>query len=82
MSFCNHRILFDFSSSEWKSTAIENKIEVLKQLLTEEDANTLKISLGMLDYCNTQAGKDIKLMDLVVSMSKIIDHLLKEENNE
>ena len=80
-SLCNHRTLFDFSSNEWKSTSVENKIEVLTKLLNEDKNNTLKISLEMLDYCNHEAGKEVKLMDLLISMSKIIDHLLKEDKS-
>ncbi len=33
----------------------------------------------MLDYCSHNVGKDIKQFDIIMSMSEIIDHLLKKE---
>ena len=47
--------------------------------VSEENHSTFKLALGMLDYCNHNAGKDITPLDLVMSMGEIIDHLLKKE---
>lgn len=81
MTQCALRSYFDYSSHEWKESTIDEKIKSLKKLLNEDSKNTLNLSLGMMDYCNTQANKDIKPMDLVIAMSKIIDHLLLEEQS-
>jgi len=77
--FCKIRSYFDYSSHEWKESTLNEKIEALKKLINEDDENTLKLSMGMMDYCNNEADKDIKYIDLVISMSKIIDYLLKDE---
>ena len=76
---CLLRGCFDSASSEWKESTLDDKIETLKKLINEDGDNTLALSMGMMDYCNSEEGKDIKPMDLVISMSKIIDYLLKKE---
>ena len=78
-SLCSLRTCFDHSSSEWNETSLDEKVSMLKKQINDNTNSTFKLSLGMLDYCNTEAGKDIKPLDLVISMSKIIDHLLKEK---
>jgi len=75
---CLLRGCFDSASSEWGRSALDEKVEALKKLINKDGENTLKLSVGMMDYCNREAGKGIKPMDLILSMSKIIDHLLKE----
>jgi len=76
---CSLRSCFDRSSSEWQATTLEEKISMLKKLINEDGENTLKLSIGMMDYCNKENGKDIKPKDLILAMSEIIDHLLKEK---
>ena len=76
---CLLRECFDMPSHEWKGSTMEEKVEALKVLVNEEKHSTYNLARGMHDYCNHHAGKDIELSDLVVSLSKIIDHLLKKE---
>ena len=44
---CALRNCFDRSSSEWRSTTLEEKISVLKKLINKDGENTLKLSVGM-----------------------------------
>jgi len=76
---CYLRSCFDSSSSEWHDSTMDEKIGVLKKLVKEDGDNTLRLAIGMKSYCNDEAGKDIKDMDLIVSMGKLLDHLLKEK---
>ena len=76
---CALRGCFDRSSSEWQDTSIDEKVKILKKLINEDGEDILKLSIGMMDYCNKENGKDIKPVDLVRSMSEIMDYLLKEK---
>jgi len=76
---CLLRDCFDPASSEWNHSTMDEKVEALSVLINRDDKNTLGLALGMLDYCNKEANKGINMIDLVISMSKIIDHLLKNE---
>lgn len=76
---CLLRGCFDHACHEWKESTLDEKVVALKNLINNDGENTLKLSMGMLSYCNEKAGKDIKLIDLVISMSHLLDHLLKEE---
>jgi len=75
---CAMRKYFDSTSSEWKSNDLTEKIKDLQFLVNQKKADTLKLSLEMMDYCNKESSKDIKPIDLVISMSKILDSLLKK----
>jgi len=77
---CLFRGCFDSTSSEWNESTLEQKVEALTKLINDDEGNTLKISTAMMDYCNKENAKDIKPMDLVLAMSKIIDHLLREKD--
>ena len=77
---CLLRGCFDHASQEWKDSTLDEKVYALKMLINDDCKNTLKLSMGMLDYCNKEAGKEIKLIDIVISMSHLIDHLLKEDS--
>jgi len=76
---CKLRKCFDHASHEWTQSTLAEKIEELKKLVNEDGENTLKLSLEMMDYCNKEAGKDIKPIDLIISMSKLLDYMLKEK---
>ena len=76
---CLLRECFDMPSYEWNDSTMEEKVEALRVLVNEENFSTFNLALGMLDYCNHNAGKDITPLDLVMSMGEIIDHLLKKE---
>lgn len=68
---------FQTTCSEWNSTAIDEKIEALRELLNKKGFSTFALSLSMMDMGNTKFNKDIAPLDLVLSMSLIIDELLK-----
>ena len=74
---CLLRECFDMASSEWDRSTIDEKVDALQQLVKNDGENTLKLAMGMLDYCNREAGKDIKLLELVISLSTMMDNLLK-----
>jgi uncharacterized membrane-anchored protein YjiN (DUF445 family) len=78
VSPCTLREIFDYSSHEYQSLLMPKRIEKLK-LLLKNDSNILKLALEMQQECNTTANKDIKDLDLLLSMSKIIEYLLKKE---
>jgi len=74
---CRLRSIFDPASDQWTKTTMEEKIQELSLLLQKDQVVSLKLALGMLDECKSQ-NKDIELLDIVISMSKIIDFLLKK----
>jgi len=80
VSPCILREIFDYPSHEYQSLLMSKRIEKLK-LLLENDSNILKLALEMQQECNTTANKDIKDLDLLLSMSKIIEYLLNKEDN-
>ena len=65
------------ASSEWNRSTIDEKVDALRKLVKDDGENTAKLSLGMLDYCNRESGKDIKLLELVLSLSELLDNTLK-----
>ena len=81
-SSCLLRSCFDTASAEWSWSTMNEKVEALRVLINDEDSNTLKLSMDMLSFCNEEAGKDIKMIDLVISMSYIIDHLLTNKDSK
>lgn len=70
---------FQSTSSEWNNTTMDEKIDLLKHLINKKGFDTLQLSLSMMEDGNSEFNKDIKEIDLIMSMSKIIDHLLKEK---
>lgn len=74
------RTCFDSACSEWNATTIDEKIAILKELINNKGFDTLQLSISMMEVGNTRYGKDIKEIDLVSSMSTIIDHLLKTKD--
>ena len=75
---CVLREIFDYLSHKYQSLLMPKRIEKLK-LLLKNDSNILKLALEMQQECNTTANKDIKDLDLLLSMSKIIEYLLNKE---
>ncbi|MBT5935592.1 hypothetical protein [Sulfurimonas sp.] len=76
---CSMRKYFDSASSEWNSSEIDQKLQELQVLVNEKNASILKLSVEMIDYCNKESSKNIKPMDLVLSMSKLLDAVLKKD---
>ena len=74
---CILRECFDSASTEWNRSTIDEKVEALQKLIKDDGENTLKLAMGMLDYCNEEEGKKMPLSTLVFSMSELLDHLLK-----
>ena len=72
---------FQTTCSEWNSTTMDEKVELLKVLLNKKGFSTFGLSLVMMDEGNTRFNKDIAPLDLVMSMSQIIDYLLKEKTD-
>jgi len=68
---------FQPSCHEYKQTSMDEKVELLKQLLNKTDCNTLGIVLQMKDIGNNELNKDITDIDIIMGMSNILDHLLK-----
>jgi hypothetical protein len=70
---------FDIVSNEYSDMNMPEKITLLKELINEKGYSTTGLALGMLDIYNEEYNKNIKPLELVLSMGNIIDYLLKEE---
>ncbi len=79
MEACILRGCFQTSCTEWNMTSMDEKVEAIKELITNGDFTTLKLSLSMLDTCTNEYNKEIEPIDLVIAMSEIIDYLLKDK---
>jgi len=73
---------FQSNCAEWKQTTIEEKVDLLSDLINQKDYDTLQLSLTMMEYGNSKFNKNIKEKDLIIGMSKIIDFLIKKEHNK
>ncbi len=69
---------FQTTCSEWDSTTMAEKIQLLKELVNDKGYDSLQLSMQMMEIYNTQFGKEIKEIDLLMGMSRILDHLLKD----
>jgi len=77
-SECLFRVIFDGLSSEYQSTPIEEKIKLLQRMV--DNGLSLKIvALKMLEFCNNNANKNIKLIDIVFGLSDLIEGILKSK---
>lgn len=79
MEVCILRGCFQTSCTEWNMTTMDEKTEAIKELITNGDFSTLKLSMMMLDTCTNEYNKEVKPIDLVIAMGEIIDHLLKDK---
>ena len=70
---------FQSTSNEWNQTSMEEKIKLLHKLKKNENLNTLELSLRVMDIGTQQLNKDITELDLILSMSEIIDYLLEQK---
>lgn len=68
---------FQTTCSEWHETTMDEKVDFLAELINKKGFNTLKLAISMMEGGNNELNKDIKEIDLVIGMSKLIDHLLK-----
>ena len=69
---------FQTTCSEWDSTTMDEKIGILKELINDKEYSSLELSMQMMKIYNSQYGKEISEMDLLMGMSRILDYLLKE----
>ncbi len=69
---------FQTTCSEWKHTTMDEKIGILKELINDKEYSSLELSMQMMEIYNSQYGKEIKELDLLMGMSKVLDYLLKE----
>ena len=70
---------FQTTCSEWDSTTMEEKVELLKALVSNKGYDSLQLSMQMMEIYNTQFGKEINETDLLMGMSRILDFLLNKE---
>ena len=75
------RDCFQNTSNEWTRTSMNQKVELLSQLKKDYGLGTLELALRVMDIGNNEHNKDIAELDLILSMSEIIDFLLKEKND-
>ena len=79
MEACILRGCFQTTCTEWDMTSIDEKTEAIKELITNGDFSTFKLSIMMLDTCTNEYNKEMTPLDLVFGMGEIIDYLLKEK---
>jgi len=70
---------FQTTSSEWDRSTIDEKIMQLKGLSDNNNLDIFQLSMRMKMIGVDDFNKDIDDLDLLIGMSKIIDHLLKEK---
>jgi len=70
---------FDIASSEYNELTMDEKVQMLKELINDKNYNTANLALQMMDIYNTEYNKGIRPIDLVAGLGSIIDHLLKEK---
>jgi len=73
---------FDLPSEEYKQLDMPQKVALLKELINEKGYNSTQLSISMMNIYNTEYNKDIKPIELVMGLSKIVDYLLTEESCE
>jgi len=77
ISECFYRVIFDGLSQEFKTASFEEKEKILKELV--ENKIPLKIlALKMLDYCNNEANKDIKMSHIVFGVLDLLEEFIKK----
>ena len=70
---------FQTTCSEWNRTNIDEKVKLLKDLADNHDLDIFQLSMRMKIMGVEDFNKDITDLDLIMGMSEIIDHLLKEK---
>jgi len=74
---CFYRVIFDGLCSEYKTTSLEKKEKILQELI--ENKISLKIlALEMLDFCNNEAYKDIKMSHIVFGLADLLEEIIKK----
>ncbi len=73
---------FQTTCSEWDSTTMDEKIGILKELINDKEYSSLELSMQMMKIYNSQYGKEIKELDLLMGMSRILDHLLRKPKDD
>jgi hypothetical protein len=80
ISECFYRAIFDGLCAEYKSTPLEEKEKILEELI--KNKIPLKVlALKMLDYCNNEANKDIKMVDIVFGLADLLEEIIKRKNS-
>lgn len=70
---------FQKSCSEWNGTEMNQKIELLDELINNKEYDTLQLVIRMMNRGNIDFNKDIQELDIIMGMSQIIDHLIKNQ---
>jgi len=71
---CLLRGCFDYLCQEWKETTITEKKTALSYITSTYDTDSMTLAMGMLKYCNETANKEIKTLDIIISLTKLIDN--------
>ena len=72
---------FQTTCSEWDNSTMDEKITKLKNL-SNNNLDVFQLSIRMKMMGVEDFNKEIDDLDLVIGMSKIIDYLLKEKDND
>jgi acyl carrier protein len=72
---------FQTTCTEWDSSTMEEKVELLKDLVNNKGYDSLQLAMQMMKIYNEQYGKEINETDLLMGMSRILDFLLREFKN-
>jgi len=71
---CLLRGCFDHLSNEWMETTIIEKKEALNHIVTIYNTDTMTLAMGMMKYCNETANKNVTTLDIMISLTKLIDN--------
>jgi hypothetical protein len=69
---------FQTTCTEWDSSSMEEKVELLKDLVNNKGYDSFQLAMQMMKIYNEQYGKEISEIDLLMGMSRIMDYLLRE----
>jgi hypothetical protein len=73
---CFYRAIFDGLSAEYKSMSFEKKEKILKELV--KNKIPLKVlAIKMLEICNNEENKDIKMVDIVFGLADLLEEFVK-----
>jgi hypothetical protein len=70
---------FQPNCSQWNDTSMNEKIDLLKELINDKNFSTLELALNMREIGNVKFNKSIKEKDIIMGMSQLIDFLLKNK---
>ncbi len=73
---CFYRVIFDGLCAEYDFTSFEKKEQILEELI--KNKIPLKVlAIKMLEFCNNEANKDIKMIHIVFGLADLLEEFVK-----